>query len=143
PLDRFADHVAAGKLTAYTFIEPNHRPPLHTLDHAPLVGAPDLSNSQHPENNLVGDAAYDNFTLSGESDFTRAEGLIATIYEALRAHPEVFDKTLLLITYDEHGGLYDHVPPPTGVPSPGGETSTVGRVQRALFQRRCPAYDFT
>jgi len=22
----------------------------------------------------------------------------------------VFDKTLLLVTYDEHGGLYDHVP---------------------------------
>src|SRR5690348_11328989 len=143
PLDHFADHVAAGELTAYTFIEPNHRPPLHTLDHAPVVGAPDLSNSQHPENNLVDDAAYDSFTLSGESDFTRAEGLIATIYEALRAHPEVFDKTLLLITYDEHGGLYDHVPPPTGVPSPGGETSTVGRVQRALFHRKCAAFDFT
>ncbi len=143
PLDRFADHVAAGELTAYTFIEPNHRPPLHTLDHAPLTGVPDLSNSQHPENNLVSNAAYDNFTLYGESDFTRAEQLIATIYEALRAHPEVFDKTLLLITYDEHGGLYDHVPPPVGVPSPGGQVSTVGRVQRALFYRRTTAFDFT
>ena len=143
PLDRFAEHVAAGELTAYTFIEPNHRPPLHTLDHEPLVGAPDLSNSQHPENNLVTDAAYNDFTLPGESDFTRAEELIATIYEALRAHPEVFDKTLLLITYDEHGGLYDHVPPPTDVPSPGGEISTVGRVQRALFYRKCAAFDFT
>jgi phospholipase C len=143
PLDRFADHVAAGQLTAYTFIEPNHRPPLHTLDHAPLIGAPDLSDSQHPENNLVSNSAYDTFTLPGESDFTRAERLIATIYEALRAHPEVFDKTLLLITYDEHGGLYDHVPPPTGVPSPGGEVSTVGRVQRALLYRKTAAFDFT
>jgi phospholipase C len=143
PLDRFADHVAAGGLTAYTFIEPNHRPPLHTLDHAPLVGVPDVSDSQHPENNLVSNAAYDNFTLHGESDFTRAERLIATIYEALRAHPEVFDKTLLLITHDEHGGLYDHVPPPTGVPSPGGEVSTVGRVQRALLYRKTAAFDFT
>jgi phospholipase C len=143
PLDRFADHVAAGELTAYTFIEPNHRPPLHTLDHEPLIGAADLSNSQHPENNLVSDAAYDGFTLQGGSDFTRAEGLIATIYEALRAHPEVFAKTLLLITYDEHGGLYDHVPPPTGVPSPGGEATTVGRVQRALLYRKTAAFDFT
>jgi phospholipase C len=143
PLDHFADHVAAGELTAYTFIEPNHRPPLHTLDHAPLVGAPGLSNSQHPENNLVSNAAYKDFTLHGESDFTRAEGLIATIYEALRAHPEVFGKTLLLITYDEHGGLYDHVPPPAGVPSPGGGISLVGRLQRALFNRRCAAFDFT
>ncbi len=143
PLDRFAGHVAAGELTAYTFIEPNHRPPLHTLDHAPLIGTPDLSNSQHPENNLVSNAAYDDFTLHGESDFTRAEALVATIYEALRAHPEVFGKTLLLITYDEHGGLYDHVPPPTGVPSPGGEVSTVGRVQRALLYRKTAAFDFT
>ena len=143
PLDRFADHVAAGDLTAYTFIEPNHRPPLHTLDHSPLIGVPDLSDSQHPENNLVSDAAYDKFTLHGESDFTRAERLIATIYEALRAHPEVFDKTLLVVTYDEHGGLYDHVPPPTDVPSPGGEVSSVGRVQRALLYRKTAAFDFT
>ena len=143
PLDQFADHVAAGKLTAYTFIEPNHRPPLHMLDHAPLIGAPDLSNSQHPENNLVSNDAYNDFTLHSESDFTRAEGLIATIYEALRAHPEVFEKTLLLITYDEHGGLYDHVPPPTHVPSPGGAVSTVGRLQRALLYRKTGAFDFT
>src|SRR5262249_45943508 len=57
--------------------------------------------------------------------------------------PDVFDKTLLLITYDEHGGLYDHVPPPTGVPSPGGPISGVGRVQRALLYRKCAAFDFT
>ncbi len=143
PLDRFAEHVAAGQLTAYTFIEPNHRPPLHTLDHAPLVGDPDLGSSQHPENNLVSDGAYDTFRLRGESDFTRAERLIATIYEALRAHPHVFDRTVLLITYDEHGGLYDHVPPPTGVPSPGGQRSEVGRLMRALLYRKASAFDFT
>ncbi|HET7014736.1 MAG TPA: alkaline phosphatase family protein [Streptosporangiaceae bacterium] len=141
--DQFADHVAAGELTEYTFIEPNHRPPLHTLDHAPLIGTPDLSDSQHPENNLVSDAAYDDFTLTGASDFTRAESLIATIYEALRAQPDVFDKTLLLITYDEHGGLYDHVPPPTGVHSPGGEISKTGRAWQALLQRKTAAFDFT
>jgi phospholipase C len=143
PLDRFAEHVAAGELPAYTFIEPNHRPPLHTLDHEPLIGAPDLSNSQHPENNLVSNAAYDTFTPRGPSDFTRAEQLIATIYEALRAHPDVFGQTLLLVTYDEHGGLYDHVPPPAGVPSPGGRTSRVGLVQRTLLHRKAAAFDFT
>src|SRR5207245_7435465 len=104
---------------------------------------PDLSNSQHPENNLVSDAAYDAFTRPGESDFTRAEKLIATIYEALRARPDVFDQTLLLITYDEHGGLYDHVPPPAGVPSPGGRRSEVGRLMRALLYRKASAFDFT
>jgi phospholipase C len=28
----------------------------------------------------------------------------------------VFEKTLLLITYDEHGGWYDHVLAPGGIP---------------------------
>jgi phospholipase C len=143
PLDRFTEHAARGDLPAYTFIEPNHRPPLHTLDHDPVIGTPDLSNNQHPENNLVSNAAYDTFTLHGESDFTRAEQLIAAVYEALRANPELFDQTLLLVTYDEHGGLYDHVPPPTGVPSPGGGTSGVKIVQRALLYRKSAAFDFT
>jgi phospholipase C len=143
PLDHFTRHVAAGELTAYTFIEPNHRPPLHTLDHDPLIGIPDVSNSQHPENNLVSNAAYDSFSLTGDCDLARGERLIATVYEALRANPEVFGRTLLLVTYDEHGGLYDHVPPPTGVPSPGGAPSGVGRVQRALFYRKTRAFDFT
>src|SRR5262249_37728699 len=136
-------HAAAGDLAAYTFIEPNHRPPLHTLDHAPVIGDPGLSNNQHPENNLVSNAAYDTFTLTGESDFTRGEHLIATIYEALRANPDLFDKTLLLVTYDEHGGLYDHVPPPTDVPNPGGPISGVGPAQRFLLSRKCAAFDFT
>jgi phospholipase C len=143
PLSEFAGHVASGTLAPYTFIEPNHRPPLHTLDHEPEVGVPDRSNSQHPENNLVSNAAYDSFTPQGESDFTRAETLVASIYEALRAHPEVFARTVLLITYDEHGGLYDHVPPPAGVPSPGGQPSTAGRLSRALFYRKAAAFDFT
>jgi len=143
PLDRFTEHAARGDLPAYSFIEPNHRPPLHTLDHDPVIGTPDLSNSQHPENNLVSNAAYDTFTPDGESDFTRAGQLIAAVYEALRANPELFDQTLLLVTYDEHGGLYDHVPPPTGVPSPGGQTSGVGIVQRALLYRKAATFDFT
>jgi len=143
PLDEFAAHAAAGDLPRYTFIEPNHRPPLHTLDHDPVIGTPDVSNSQHPENNLVGDAAYDTFELTGDCDFTRAERLVATVYEALRANPELFGRTLLVVTYDEHGGLYDHVPPPTGVPAPGGRTSRVRGLARALFCRKASAFDFT
>jgi phospholipase C len=143
PLDRFTEHAARGDLPAYAFIEPNHRPPLHTPDHDPVIGSPGLSNNQHPENNLVSNAAYDTYPPDSESDFTRAEQLIAAIYEALRANPELFDQTLLLVTYDEHGGLYDHVPPPTGVPGPGGGTSGVGVVQRALLYRKAAAFDFT
>lgn len=45
------------------------------------------------------------------------------VYEALRNGPR-WNKTLLLITYDEHGGFYDHVAPPqTGVPNPDGKNA--------------------
>lgn len=37
---------------------------------------------------------------------------IALVYEALVSSPQ-WERTLLVITYDEHGGFYDHVPPPT------------------------------
>ncbi|OMP05684.1 Phosphoesterase [Corchorus olitorius] len=43
---------------------------------------------------------------------------VKEVYEALRASPQ-WNEMLLVITYDEHGGFYDHVPTPTtGVPSP-------------------------
>jgi hypothetical protein len=42
------------------------------------------------------------------------------VYETLRASPQ-WNSTLLIITYDEHGGFYDHVPTPIhGVPNPDG-----------------------
>jgi phospholipase C len=147
PLDAFAEHVAAGDLPAYSFIEPNHRPPLHTLDHAPVIGVPDVSNSQHPGNNLVDDAAYDvfpqGFPRGEDTDFARGESLIATIYEALRANPAVFERSVLLITYDEHGGFYDHVPPPAGVPAPGDAPSWMTRLLHAIYRRKATAFDFT
>ncbi len=40
--------------------------------------------------------------------------LIGSIYKALAESP-AWQKTLLVITYDEHGGFYDHVPPPETV----------------------------
>ena len=144
PITRFAAHAAAGDLPAYSFIEPNHRPPLHTLDHDTLLGgAPDVSDSQHPENNLVSLAAYEDFDEDADTDFSRGEGLIASVYEALRANPALFASTLLVITYDEHGGLYDHRPPPTGVPAPGHGRGPVARLLHAIWHRQVQAFDFT
>ncbi len=37
---------------------------------------------------------------------------LATVYKALARSPQ-WNNCLLLITYDEHGGFFDHVPPPT------------------------------
>jgi phospholipase C len=45
------------------------------------------------------------------------EALIKEVYEVLRAAP-TWSETLFIITYDEHGGYYDHVSPPSRVPAP-------------------------
>lgn len=53
-------------------------------------------------------------------DVSQGQKLIKEVYETLRASPQ-WNEMLLLITYDEHGGFYDHVPPPAkGVPAPDG-----------------------
>ena len=78
----FLDDAKNGNLPAYSFIEPRYLPDV------------DLPNDQHPPHGV-----------------TAGEQLIATVYNALRKGPQ-WTSTLLIITYDEHGGCYDHVPPP-------------------------------
>jgi phospholipase C len=45
------------------------------------------------------------------SPLARGQAFLRSVYEALTANPERWRRTLLLITYDEHGGFYDHVSP--------------------------------
>jgi phospholipase C len=139
----FARHVAEGTLPHYSFIEPNHHPPIHVSPSG--GGHGDTSNNQHPGNNRVADADYDAYPQDGhgDEDFYRAEQLLAAIYEALRSNPAVFEGTVLLITHDEHGGLYDHVPPPTDAHPPGGGPSLLGRIVSFFFHRKAAAFDFT
>ncbi len=54
------------------------------------------------------------------ADVMNGEILIAQIYNAVRSS-DIWNKCLLVITYDEHGGFYDHVEPPAAVP-PDGKT---------------------
>jgi len=49
-------------------------------------------------------------------DVAAGDRLIANVYNALRANPNLWSKTLLVVLYDEHGGFYDHVEPPAAVP---------------------------
>ena len=131
-LERSVDHtsglealladIRADRLPAYAFVEPHHG----------LLGRTP-SCSQHPGNNLVG---------SGGHDFRAGERLVGEIYGALRATPEVFGKTVLLVTYDEHGGTYDHVSPPAAV-APGEIHDTwTRRFTRWATARTFPRYDF-
>jgi phospholipase C len=53
-------------------------------------------------------------------DVMRGDQFLARVYGAVRASP-YRDNILLIVTFDEHGGCYDHVPPPWGsvAPEPG------------------------
>ena len=89
--DDFAEDVTKPTFSkSYVFIEPDW----HAFSHFRC------GNSQHPMD-----------------DVTRGEKLLKDIYEAVRNSP-LWESSLLIITYDEHGGFYDHVPPPATV-SPG------------------------
>jgi phospholipase C len=59
-------------------------------------------------------------------DIMKGQELIARVYLAIRRNDDVWKKTLLLITYDEHGGFFDHVPPLKGanIPAPDAHVST-------------------
>lgn len=46
----------------------------------------------------------------------KAQELLAQVYNALRANDALWQSALLVVLYDEHGGFYDHVPPPNAVP---------------------------
>ncbi len=46
------------------------------------------------------------------ADMYRGQIFLQRVYNALRSNSALWQKTMLIITYDEHGGLYDHVIPP-------------------------------
>jgi phospholipase C len=97
-MDKLFAAIDHDELDHYSFIEPDHG----------LLPWDKTSNNQHPGNNTA--AKRDG------NDFVAAERLIAAVYDRLRANPPVFEKTLLLVTYDEHGGFFDREPPPAAVP---------------------------
>jgi phospholipase C len=86
-LDKFYDDCKNAQLPDYSFLEPNYS------DHDDDDGSHTASD-QHPDHNV----------LEGEK-------LIFKVYDAIRRSPR-WENTLLLIVYDEHGGIYDHVVPP-------------------------------
>lgn len=55
------------------------------------------------------------------TDVTPGDQLIAKVYNAIRGNEELWKSTLLIVTYDEHGGFFDHVPPPATI-APDGNT---------------------
>ena len=80
--------LANGYDVDYTFIEPNY---------GLMSGGFENGNSQHPRGSIAA-----------------GEKFIQYIYESIRNSP-VWAETVLFITYDEHGGFFDHRSPPAAV----------------------------
>lgn len=67
-----------------------------------------------------------------------SERFLADAYATVRQSP-YRDKILLVITFDEHGGCYDHVPPPAGATAPQpGPVSRYGNFHFDRFGVRVP-----
>ena len=73
---------------------------------------------------------------------SHGEELIARVYNDLVENPRVFEKTLLLVVYDEHGGFYDHVVPP-GHAGWNANGPTIHHEVVAPTPERVPEFDFT
>jgi phospholipase C len=104
----FARHVGSPSYdAAYTFLEPNY-------DVVP-GGKFDGGDSQHPSGSVAA-----------------GERLIKKTYEAIRKSPH-WNDSVLVITYDEHGGFYDHVVPPKA-----RATGSKGRAHGFTFDQLGP-----
>jgi phospholipase C len=72
-------------------------------------------------------------------DVARGESFLAEVYQAIRNSP-YRDAILLIVTFDEHGGCYDHVPPAAGAAPPyPGPISRDGTFDFSRFGVRVPA----
>ena len=78
-----------------------------------------------------------------DHDVRAGEQFIATVYNAIRQNPKLWPNTALLIVYDEHGGIYDHVPPPACMPDGfSAQPADTGTLDAFMFDRlgvRVPA----
>ncbi|MGH7839360.1 MAG: alkaline phosphatase family protein, partial [Candidatus Binataceae bacterium] len=92
--DTFLRHAREGVLPNYSFIEPRYYSDIGLFP--PRINLP---NDMHPPH----------IVCFGDQ-------LVATVYNALRSNMDAWKKTMLVIVFDEHGGCYDHAPPPQAIP---------------------------
>jgi phospholipase C len=74
----------------------------------------------------------------GFSTASSGEGAASQVLQALLAHPKIWRRTALFITWDENGGFFDHVPPPTPRAGTKDEFVTVPTLPEAAQGIRGP-----
>ena len=108
PIAKFYADAKAGTLPNVTFVEP---------DYGTIAEFLGTSNDYHPHGNIqVG------------------EGYVAQIYEALRHSPQ-WERMVFVVNFDENGGFYDHVVPPT---VEGRQRQSESRTASRLHAARVP-----
>lgn len=104
PYEEFLTHAKSGSLPNVAFVDPDY------TAEAEFTGT---SNDFHPYGSVKAGDAF-----------------LAEVHDAIRHSPQ-WDRTVMVINFDEHGGFYDHVVPPpveddTVVPSPGPNLKNLG-----------------
>lgn len=106
--------TATPTLPSYLFLEPGYFEPARGLREKVIdffkwighaIGIP-VKPSRHQANDQ-----------HAPHDVRLGEHLIADVYDALRANPDVWNHCMLIVVHDEHGGLFDHVHPPSVPPT--------------------------
>ena len=103
--DRFLADCQSGTLPDYSFVEPNYN------DHDGDSEA-EAASDQHPDHNVQ-----------------HGEIFINKVYNAIFSNEDLWTSTALLVVYDEHGGIYDHVVPPGCTPDDDAFTASADQTE--------------
>ncbi|MBS0298152.1 MAG: hypothetical protein JSR45_17775 [Proteobacteria bacterium] len=102
-LDMFHALARSGRLPKFSYIEPFWTISQSSVDDGLKKLVTAMGNDYHPPCNMI-----------------VAEQFVKKVYESLIANREAWSKTLLIITFDEFVGTFDHVPPPNNAVPPWG-----------------------
>ena len=111
-IDTFLQHAKAGRLPEFSYLEPKWgygKGAIFTQGH-----------DYHPP-----------------TDVAPGDAFLQKIYTAIRQSPQ-WQHTLFIVTFDEHGGTYDHVSPPWSAVNPDGKIGSKWGFRFDLYGVRVP-----
>jgi phospholipase C len=101
PIAQFYSDCTAGTLPNYSLVDPD-------------FGATDVAGGFVPGEALPTTVRAQGQDEENPQNIRYGEQFVAQVVNAVMQSP-AWDKTLLVWLYDEHGGYYDHVPPPAAI----------------------------
>ncbi len=102
PVSQFYADAATGRLPAFSLVDPD-------------FGALDVVGGQVPGQPVPQRVRAQGQDEENPQNVRFGEAFVAGVVNAVMGSP-AWPRTLLVWLYDEHGGYYDHVPPPAAVP---------------------------